>query len=180
MQTKVALCASRSRLFTFFLSAAIGVLTGSCAGSRTAHDSNEKMELGWIERSALMKPDYPRFKEHFDTLRVDNNFVEMIATLHSGVEMLVLLGTWCGDSIREVPRFLKIADLAGIPPTSITYYAVDRTKKSADGVTDKYRLERVPTFIFLKQGNEVGRIIESPKNSLEEDMLVILANAHQQ
>jgi thiol-disulfide isomerase/thioredoxin len=148
-----------------------------CAGSKTSHDPNEKMERGWIDRSALMKPDYPRFKENFDTLHVDNNFVEMIKTLHSGIDVLVALGTWCSDSKREVPRFLKIADLASIASAQIKYYGVDRTKKSADGLTDRYRIERVPTFIFLKQGNEVGRIVESPKNSLEEDMLVILADA---
>jgi thiol-disulfide isomerase/thioredoxin len=152
----------------------------SCSGTKpTGHDPSEKMELGWIDRSAMMKPDYPRFKENFDTVHVDRNFVEMIAPLHKGVEILVVLGTWCGDSKREVPRFWKIADLAGIPPSAIKYYGVDRSKRSADGVTDTFRIEKVPTFIFVKQGMEIGRIVESPKNSIEEDMLVILANAHQ-
>ena len=158
--------------------AATALIMMSCAGSKTtAHDPNEKMERGWIERSAMMKPDYPKFRESFDTLRVDKNFVEMMKTLHTDIEILVVLGTWCSDSKREVPRFWKIADLASIPSAAIKYYAVDRTKKSADGLTDNYKIERVPTFIFLKRGNEVGRIVESPKNSLEEDMLVILADA---
>ena len=150
----------------------------SCSGSRvTQDDPNEKMERGWIERSALMKPDYPKFKENYDTVHIDNNFVEMIAALHSGVDLLVVLGTWCSDTKREVPRFLKIADLAAIPASHIKFYAVDRTKKSSDGVTDQYSIERVPTIIFFKQGNEIGRIVEKPKNSLEEEMLTILADA---
>ncbi|MEK7671115.1 MAG: thioredoxin family protein, partial [Bacteroidota bacterium] len=90
---------------------------------------------------------------------------------------VVVLGTWCSDSKREVPRFLKIVDLSLIPPAQIQFYGVDRTKKSSDGVTDRYKIERVATFIFLKRGEEVGRIVESPKNSLEEDMLAILADA---
>jgi thiol-disulfide isomerase/thioredoxin len=150
----------------------------SCSGNKaTKYDPNEVMERGWIERSALMKPAYPKFKENFDSARVDANFIEMIKLVHGGIDIVVVLGTWCGDSKREVPRFLKIVDLASIPSSRISYYAVDRTKKSPDGVANTFRIDLVPTFIFLKQGEEVGRIVESPRTSLEEEMLTILADA---
>ena len=149
-----------------------------CVGSKPEKSvAPEKMELGWIHRADFVKPDYPKFKENYDTVQIQNNFVEMIRTLSNSVDIVVVLGTWCGDSKREVPRFLKIVDLSEIPSTQVTFYGVDRTKKSADGVTEKHHIERVPTFLFLKHGEEVGRIVESPKNSLEEDMLVILADA---
>jgi hypothetical protein len=32
-------------------------------------------------------------------------------------------------------------------------------------------IERVPTFIFKRGGEEIGRIIETPDESLEADML---------
>ncbi|MEM1407485.1 MAG: hypothetical protein AAGG59_11970, partial [Bacteroidota bacterium] len=35
-------------------------------------------------------------------------------------------------------------------------------------------IHRVPTFIFHKNGEEIGRIVESPKESLEVDMLKIV------
>jgi thiol-disulfide isomerase/thioredoxin len=87
---------------------------------------------------------------------------------------------WCGDSKRELPRFLKIADEAGFPPARITLYSLDRTKKSPDGMTARYGIEYVPTFIVLKDGAEVGRITESPKVSVEADLLTILAAARAQ
>ena len=44
----------------------------------------------------------------------------MIRQANSGVRVLVFLGTWCGDSKREVPRFLRIVDAAGISMDRIT------------------------------------------------------------
>ncbi len=151
-----------------------------CTGTRTVKDSSsspEKMELGWMQRSDFVTPLYPTFKENYDTVHVGPDFIDMIKMVHEGVEMTVVMGTWCGDSEREVPRFLKIADLASIPPQQVRFYGVDRTKKSSDGVTEGYNIDRVPTFIFSKKGKEIGRIVESPLNSLEEDILNILADS---
>ena len=39
-----------------------------------------------------------------------------------------------------------------------------------------YEIEYVPTFIFYREDKEIGRIIETPILSLEEDMLAILIN----
>ncbi|MBX2991623.1 MAG: thioredoxin family protein [Bacteroidetes bacterium] len=139
--------------------------------------ASEKMVIGWVVREDFMQPEYPRFQENYDSYQVDENFVQMIQTLHEGVEVVVVLGTWCGDSKREVARFLKIADLATIPPSHIKFYGVDRTKASDDGVTERYDIRLVPTFIFLKHGVEIGRVVESPKTSMEEDLLVILADS---
>jgi thiol-disulfide isomerase/thioredoxin len=151
-----------------------------CSGSKetsTSNLSSEKMELGWIHRTNFMSPDYPKFQQMYDTTTIEPQFVEMIQQLHNDVEFVVVLGTWCGDSRRAVPRFLKIIDLASVPSSRIQFYGVDRTKRSADGVTERYNIERVPTFIFFKHGKEVGRIVEAPKNTIEEDMLAILADA---
>lgn len=137
----------------------------------------EIMELGWVQRENVVGKEHPTFIENYDNTHVDENFVEMIKSLHDGIDFVVILGTWCSDSKREVPRFLKIADLTSIPSQRIRYYGVDRSKTSEDGITEKYAIERVPTFILLKNGEEVGRIVESPKNSIEEDLLTLLAEA---
>lgn len=159
---------------------AASLLLVSCSTSKdagTTTQTSEKMELGWLHRSDFVTPEYPLFGENYDTTHIEPQFVDMIHRLQDGVEVVVVFGTWCGDSKRNVPRFLKLADLASIPPERIRFYGVDRSKKSSDGVTERYHIERVPTFIFLKNGNEVGRIIESPKHSMEDDILAILADA---
>jgi len=51
---------------------------------------------------------------------------------------------------------------------------LDRDKKSGQNIEDGKDIHHVPTFIFLKNGTEIGRIVESPIESLEEDMFNIL------
>ena len=56
---------------------------------------------------------------------------------------------------------------------------VNRDKKNPESDIEYLNIERVPTFIFYKTGGdgskkEIGRIIETPVRSLEEDLLDIL------
>ena len=137
----------------------------------------ELIETGWLERSVLDKSEHHQFKTRYDTVAVDKDVAELIQNVNEGVDFLVFFGTWCPDSRREVPHFLKIADRCGIGASRIRLYGLDRSKKSADGLTDHYHITLVPTFIFLKHDIEVGRITERPQGALEADMFSILAGA---
>ncbi len=141
-----------------------------CAGQREA-----QVERGWISRATLMEPEHHQFKDRYDTVQVEQQFVPMIKNVQDSVSAIVFLGTWCSDSQREVPRFLKVADEAGIPSERIKLYGLDRSMKSNDGLSQQYHIERVPTFIFLEHGAELGRITEVPQTTIEQDMLLILA-----
>jgi len=131
------------------------------------------MVVGVMERSQLPAV----FQQVYDTTHVESDFIELIRTAGGGVETKVFLGTWCPDSHREVPRFLRVIDLAGSSLGPVTLYGLDRGMKSPAGEEVPYAIERVPTFIFLKHGKEIGRIVETPRTSIEGDMLTILASA---
>jgi thiol-disulfide isomerase/thioredoxin len=149
-----------------------------CAGCGSTGDlSQPDVPVGWIDREVLANPAHGDFSLVYDTSRIHEDFVGLIQQVHEGIDVIVFLGTWCSDSRREVPRFLKIADLAGMNVDRIKLYGLDRTKKSRDGLTDRYGIERVPTFIFLLGEREVGRIVEVPRTTLEGDVLSILAGA---
>ena len=47
--------------------------------------------------------------------------------------------------------------------------AVDRNKEDLNGEVDSLAIELVPTFIFYREGKEIGRIEESPRETLEKD-----------
>lgn len=87
----------------------------------------------------------------------------------------VFLGTWCSDSQREVPRFCKIMDHDYFKGTYVRYFALDGNKKSDAIDTKEFYIDYVPTFIFYYNGNELCRIIETPKLSLEEDIMDLLS-----
>jgi thiol-disulfide isomerase/thioredoxin len=87
------------------------------------------------------------------------------------VDITIVMGTWCSDSRREVPRFYKLFENLDFNIDDIKLINVD-TKKEAEGTTvSELNIERVPTFIFKRGGEEIGRIIETPDESLEADML---------
>ncbi len=90
-------------------------------------------------------------------------------------QLTVFLGTWCGDSHREFPRFIKILRALDFPEDQLTIYALDRNKQAPDGAEKKFNIQRIPTFILYQDGNETGRIIEYPQSGwLEKDLLEIL------
>ncbi len=90
------------------------------------------------------------------------------------VEVFAVVATWCPDTRRDLPRFFKIADQARLPMKKVRLLAVDRSKKDPGGQTVKWGVTRVPTFIFLRKGKEIGRVVERPATTLEKDMAGIV------
>jgi thiol-disulfide isomerase/thioredoxin len=76
------------------------------------------------------------------------------------LSFIVFAGTWCDDSQFIIPRFFRLLELAGIRDGRVTFYAVDRNKKTPDQMADLYKIERVPTMILMKNGRELGRVVE--------------------
>lgn len=152
---------------------AILIFAGCAGGSDTA---KPPIILGPIERGQLP----PVFQAVYDTTDIQADFIDLIRVAGGGVETKVFLGTWCPDSHREVPRFLKVLDRAGTALGPASMYGLDRTMKSPGGEEAPFAIERVPTFIFFKHGVEIGRIVETPHTSIEGDMVTILASAMNQ
>jgi hypothetical protein len=130
---------------------------------------------GQVTRAALEAyPDWEQLRAQ--DYAPDAATVAAIRDQIQGVDALLFVASWCPDSKRDVPRLFKIMDQAGFPGSRVTMHALDRTKKDAAGLTVKWNVERVPTFIFLRGGKEIGRVVERPKATLEADILQILGN----
>lgn len=132
--------------------------------------------LGYIEPARFSRlPHSEWFLSGFDEYTADSLVLGRLReALPDGLTIKIVLGTWCPDSRREIPRFLKITGLLGIDPADMTFIGVDDAKISPVGEYEGLGIERVPTFIFYKNNVEAGRIIENPVSSLEQDMLDIL------
>lgn len=92
----------------------------------------------------------------------------------------VYLGTWCGDSKREVPKFMKIASQLGWDESQVSIVGLsdlDSLYKQSPTHEEKgMSIYRVPTFIVYSRNKEIGRIIEKPVTSLERDLVSILVS----
>ncbi len=133
----------------------------------------EKILTGPITVSDLL--DLPGwFGEEYLGYQPVPGYVDRIPELLSDIDIICVLGTWCSDSRREVPRMIRILQSKNLPPEKLQMIGVDREKRSPNGEASQYNVDRVPTFIFIRGGKELGRIVESPLASLEKDMLGII------
>ena len=114
---------------------------------------------------------YDVFKKGYENY-IPTNFDEISI---EGVSAKIFFGTWCHDSKRELPRLLKIFKQIGIEDENIELIAVGINKKEPQGRATELGLSYTPTFIFFYRAEEIGRIIEKPKLSLETDIAEILS-----
>ncbi len=94
------------------------------------------------------------------------------------LRVTVFYGTWCGDSRREVPEWLKLFDALGLSLDRVELIGVDRAggalKRSPGGEERGLEIYRVPTAIVRRGGTEIARVVEFPVLSIERDLLAIL------
>jgi len=151
----------------------ISSLHGIAQINSTVDDPKSKNEIliGYCNIEGLQKGDYgTHFNNHYDIYEPSKASIKKLERKLDNVEITIVLGTWCSDSKREVPRFYKVLDDAGYNDSLVKVIAVNRDKKAVFFDIDKLDIQRVPTFIIYKNGEEIGRIIETPKKSLEKDL----------
>lgn len=91
-----------------------------------------------------------------------------------GISITIFMGTWCEDSQHQVPGFYQVLEQLKFDEKQVSLIIVDRTKTTPDHLEKDKNITNVPTFIFYKNGKEMQRIVESPLESLEKDMLKIV------
>ena len=137
--------------------------------------------VGKISVSDLKTGIYSQwFINQYEAFSVDKTKLDSLKPLLDSVNITIFMGTWCSDSQREIPRFFKLLDALDYPSDKVTLVAVDRQKTTPNNFEDDLNIERVPTFIFYNEAShsnstELGRIVEYPIASLEEDMFKILS-----
>ncbi|MAP54522.1 thioredoxin domain-containing protein [Altibacter sp.] len=140
--------------------------------------------LGKINKDALSQNTYATwFVENFQNYNPNTTVIDSFKETFSHYTVTAFMGTWCGDSKREIPHFYKVLEAANFPLDRLTVVAVhneqDSYKQSPGGEEEGLNIHRVPTFIFYKDGKEINRIVESSVTSLEEDMAAIVQNEYE-
>ncbi len=143
-----------------------------------AFSQDEKVDIvGQSSRIELQQDNYfgPIFQSEYINYSPDDEVLSKLKALVYSYHITIVLGTWCGDSQEQVARFIKVLDKLDYNTRKVTIIGVDRNKKAETTDVDKMDIQKVPTFIILdKNRNEVGRIIETPKTTLEQDLLSII------
>lgn len=133
--------------------------------------------LGSIELNQLKKPPHSEwFIPEYDNYKPFVETTDQLKSFTQDIEIQIFMGTWCADSQMQVPAFFRILDAVNFDG-ELSIIAVDEDKKTPSGSATKKGISYVPTFIFYKNGKEINRIVESPVDFLEDDMLAILSGA---
>lgn len=136
-----------------------------------------EMLIGKVKLKDFSKLPYLAwYEEEYNSYNVDENAFMKTGKIDKSIKIKVLFGSWCGDSRREVPRFIKILKHLKFKNKKVQYIGLDRSKTAPGLDVMEYNIQYVPTFIFYRNGKEIGRIIETPTESLEKDLIKILSN----
>lgn len=82
---------------------------------------------------------------------------------NTGVKYILFGGTWCDDTRFILPKFFILQERAGIADDRISFFGVDRQKQTLGNVAAALNITNVPTIIVMKDGKELGRVVEYGK-----------------
>ncbi|MCL1079604.1 thioredoxin [Parashewanella spongiae] len=115
-----------------------------------------------------------KFPDFDGNYQVNLSVIEPLKQIQTPTEIVVIIGTWCPDCHRDIPRFNAIINAIGNANIQVKYFGVDKQKVDVQGLAAQYEFSRLPTYIVKQQDSEIGRIIERPELTLEEDLVKLL------
>lgn len=165
-----------------------GILTTGCRllKKETKPEMNrvvysEKIEgdilIGSCNREGLSSGEFGEwFLREYNTYAADSLVITSLRKADvSELSICIVLGTWCSDSRREVPRFYRVLDDMEMNEDKLELRCVNRAKEVPGMDISRLDITHVPTFIIYRSGKEYGRIIETPEENLEKDLLDIIS-----
>ena len=133
--------------------------------------SHERILIGPVKRTAFQDSSW--YMGNYSMYRPQTELIRQIDSTGIGDSVLIVFGSWCSDSQMWVPMFLSITDSTTMAHR-IGFIAVPRLKGWRDQLTPGLNIEKVPTFIFYRDGKEIGRIVEEPKGDIGANIVEIL------
>jgi hypothetical protein len=174
---------------SYFISVLL-LFSSAFAQDIPARAPQEEYLRGWITPDSLYSAA-PEFRPVPGAYRPAEEALQLLRHYDEPLTILTFFGNWCSDSKREVPRSFAVLNLANNQNFSIKLFGLDRSKKDEGGFAEAFDVTRVPTFIFLRGerdfsanghaaseqiAGELGRIVETPAASIEQDWVDILKN----
>ncbi|MFZ4414217.1 MAG: thioredoxin family protein [Bacteroidales bacterium] len=137
--------------------------------------SNKEILNGKCNLKGLKEAEFGKiFKKEYKNYLPANEVIALLQPKMMNISFEIILGTWCGDSKEQLPRFIRILDAVKYKTKTIPFLCVDRSFKADGFDREKQNILKIPTFIIYRNNIEIGRIVETPLQTLEKDLLDIL------
>ncbi|MDN3653933.1 thioredoxin family protein [Thalassotalea ponticola] len=161
-----------SRLLTLLITTTL--LLFSAAGCSSQLTASKTVLVGPVSEQQLLQ-NYPKFNQVYQDYEPSNEEREIYAKLQSDMRVDVYFGTWCHDSVREVPKFLKAIGLAS---NKVRLIALDMQKTDPQGLAEAADIAYTPTFVISQSGTEIGRVVERATTTINEDIIAIVETSN--
>jgi len=163
-----------------FLLIAVVIFSAQIVFAQTeiSRDANgNKILKGFITKQELATDSsFTWFAQNQQGYTPDQNALQLLKANRDSVNILAFGGTWCGDTKYILPKFFVLADAAGLSQEHITLLGVDHDKKTIQHLSEAFGITNVPTIIIMKNGKEVGRVVEYGHTGLfDKDLAEILS-----
>ena len=151
-------------VFSFALLPALCIAQTKTFEISTDIENGSKVLKGLLTRADIDKDtSYKWFQQNYKLGQADAPAVAAFQKNADKFQLVVFFGTWCEDSQILLPVFYRLIDKSGIAETSITLIGTDRPKTTLDNLHTVFNIINVPTFIVMKDGKEIGRVVEFGK-----------------
>jgi len=121
----------------------------------------------------------PIYRKGLEAYQPDPKALERLRSVTKPIEIEVVFGTWCPHCKVMVPRFMKSIEEADNGNIHVSYLGVPQNFSSFEPAKVK-NIQGVPTFIFYRDGKELGRIPGEPtEGTIEQAMVKIIDSGGQ-
>ncbi len=150
----------------------LALLSGSVALAQNQYQvlverPNEKSLKGIISHEVLLNDtSFHWYAENLKGYTPNAAALENLKKNKDSIQLLTFMGTWCEDSQNIIPKFYSLLEAADFSHDRVTLIGVDRQKKTLSHLTEALNIINVPTIIVMKNGKEIGRVVEYGKYGL--------------
>ena len=140
--------------------------------------NNKEVAIGYWDTKGLGEGEFGLyFGSQYELYDPADKYIEKMQGPINNVDITIVFGSWCSDSKIQLGRFFKVLNEAGYNDMHLKIIGVNRDKNALSVNIENLGIDKVPTFIVYQSGKELGRIIETPKKSLEKDLAKIVSRA---
>ena len=79
----------------------------------------------------------------------DSASIVFLSQFRDSIHISVVFGTWCHDSKKQIPAFMKTLETANNPLITVDYIAVDKRKNDPKNLAKTVELEVYTNFYYL-------------------------------
>lgn len=153
----------------FLIIFTMAIFLSSAVKAQTPYTSTVDDEKVVILNGIITKQDlennatFTWYKANQNGYSPDASIIDAMKAAKDKYQFVIFGGTWCSDTQFILPKFFKLQEDAGIADSKISFFGVNREKQTLGNMAAAFKITNVPTIIVMKDGAEVGRVVEYGK-----------------